>query len=87
MFKGFSCSLSNVSRAGAESLCQPFRSPYLSKAVPNANPYHRNRTTAGYDLGHGAAQATQDVVIFNADDTASLAGGIQDCLLIDRFEA
>jgi hypothetical protein len=74
-----------MSRAGAESLRQPLRSAYLSKAVPNANPYDRHWKTAADYLGHGAAQTAQNIVIFGRDDAAGLAGGIQNRLFIQRF--
>ncbi len=38
--------------------------------------------TAGGDLGNGTAQSTQDVVVLGDDDTAGVAGGLQDRLFI-----
>ena len=38
--------------------------------------------TAGDDLGNGTSQSTQDVVVLGGDDTAGVAGGLQDRLFI-----
>jgi len=71
-----------VRSADAEFLVQPVRSPHRAQAVFYVHANDRNRMTAGDDLGNGTAQSTQGVVVLGGDDTAGVAGGLQDRLFI-----